>query len=273
MPDSPYPLRVLSLGAGVQSTTVLLKMIAGEIERADHVVYADVGWEPKNVYTHLDYLKGLMEKEGIPFHVVSAGNIRQDFVEGRSGFASMPLHVVNAEGKKGMKPRQCTSNYKILPLLKKQRELAGLAKGERCKEHRITTVIGISADESQRMRDPAFSWIRNEYPLVDAGLTRQDCLDWCEEHGFDRPPRSACIGCPFKSQDEWRALRQMPEEWADAIDFDEAVRRDPGIIERFGGRAYLHASLQPLSEVDLRTNDEKGIWSLFDMECEGMCGL
>jgi len=65
----------------------------------------------------------------------------------------------------------------------------------------------------------------------------------------------------------------MPEEWADAIDFDEAVRRDPGIIERFGGRAYLHASLQPLSEVDLRTNDEKGIWSLFDMECEGMCGL
>lgn len=271
MPD--YPLRVLSLGAGVQSTTVLLKMIEGEIPRADHVVFADVGWEPKNVYTHLDFLKGLMEKEGIPFHVVSAGNIRSDFIEGRSGFASMPLHVLNAEGKKGMKHRQCTRQYKIEPLLKKQRELAGLNKGERCKEHRITTIIGISVDESQRMRDPAFSWIVNEYPLVDAGLTRQDCLDWCEAHGYARPPRSACIGCPMKSRVDWQALKQMPEDWADAVDFDEAIRRDATMIERFDGRVYLHRNLVPLREVDLRTKEEKGVWSLFDMECEGMCGL
>jgi hypothetical protein len=268
-----YPLRVLSLGAGVQSTTLLLMMLQGEIPMADHVVFADVGWEPQAVYEHLDYLKGLMAKADLPFHIVSKGNIRNDFVDGVTRFASMPLHVLNKDGKKAMVRRQCTAEYKIAPLMKKQREIAGLAKGQRCKEHRITTLIGISLDESQRMRDPQFPWIKNEYPLIDLGITRQDCLDWCKRNGYSKPPRSACIGCPFKSQEEWQQLKQMPVEWADAVEFDNALRNDERINTRFRGQAFLHSSHKPLSEVDLRSNDEKGIWSLFDMECEGMCGL
>lgn len=268
-----YPLRVLSLGAGVQSTTTLLMAIHGELPRPDHVVFADVGWEPQAVYDHLANLAKLMEKHEIPFHMVSEGNIRQDFIGGTKRFASMPLFVVNKDGKTGMVRRQCTSEYKIKPLMKKQRELAGLKPGQRCKEHRITTVIGISYDESQRMRDPAFSWIQNEYPLVDLKMTRQDCLTWCEEKGYARPPRSACIGCPFKSTEEWRALKEQPEEWANAVEFDNFLRTEPRLVERFNGKAFLHRSGVPLHEVDLRTDDEKGIWSLFDAECEGMCGL
>lgn len=266
-------LRVLSLGAGVQSTTLLLMMLEGEIEPADHVIFADTGWEPRNVYEHLDYLRGLMDEAGMPFHMVSAGNIRDDFLSGDRRFASMPLHVRNEEGKKAMVRRQCTSDYKIAPLMKEQRRLAGLKPGQRCSEHRVTTIIGISYDEVQRMRDPQFSWIRHEYPLIDRRLTRHDCLAWCEARGYPMPPRSACIGCPFKNQEEWRHLRTMPEEWADAVAFDEALRADERINTRFRGEAYLHSSLRPLSEVDLRSNEEKGILSLFDQECEGMCGL
>lgn len=268
-----YPIRVLSLGAGVQSTTLLLMMLHGEIPMADHVVFADVGWEPRKVYEHLEWLKGLMREANVPFHTVSKGNIKNDFLDGETRFASMPLHVLNADGKKAMVRRQCTSEYKIVPLLKKQRELAGLKPGQRCKEHRITTIIGISIDESQRMRDPAFPWIQNEYPLIDRRISRQDCLKWCEEHGYALPPRSACIGCPFKSQAEWRALAEMPEEWQDAVEFDKSLRNNPRINERFRGKAFLHSSMKPLDEVDLRSDEEKGIWSLFDMECEGMCGL
>jgi hypothetical protein len=169
--------------------------------------------------------------------------------------------------------RQCTSEYKIVPLLKKQRELAGLKSGQQSKEHLITTIIGISFDEIQRMRDPAFSWIKNEYPLVDLRITREDCLDWCNKHGYDKPPRSACIGCPFKSNNEWANLKAMPIEWADAVEFDQALRTNKRLVDRFRGQAFLHSSMQPLTEVDLRSNQEKGIYSLFDQECEGMCGL
>lgn len=268
-----YPLRVLSLGAGVQSTTTLLMAIHGELPRPDHVVFADVGWEPQAVYDHLANLAKLMEQHDIPFHLVSEGNIRKDFLDGTKRAASMPLHTVDENGKKGMVRRQCTAEYKIKPLMKKQRELAGLKPGERCKEHRINTVIGISYDETQRMRDPAFPWIQNEYPLVDLKMTRQDCLTWCEEKGYARPPRSACIGCPFKSQEEWRILKQQPAEWADAVEFDVALRTKAEVVKRFNSKTYLHKSGKPLTEVDLRTDDEKGIWSLFDTECEGMCGL
>ena len=270
---SEYPLRVLSLGAGVQSTTLLLMMLHDEIPRADHVIFADTGWEPKKVYEHLENLKVLMEKAKMPFHMVAKGNIRQDFLAESKRYASMPLHMTGEDGKKGMVRRQCTAEYKLGPLMKKQRELAGLKSGQRCKEHRITTVIGISLDESQRMRDPMFSWIVNDYPLIDKRITRQDCLDWCADKGYALPPRSACIGCPFKNADEWRALKEVPDEWADAVEFDEALRSLPHLVARYRGTPYLHSSRVELRNADTRTNEERGIMTLFNQECEGMCGV
>jgi hypothetical protein len=274
------PLRILSLGAGVQSTTLLHMMIAGEVEPADHVIFADTGWEPEPVYAHLAKLEALMEKHEIRFHKVSAGNIRNDSLDMSKRFASMPLYMKKEDGTKGMVRRQCTNEYKIQPLLKLQREIVGLAKGARSKEHLATTIIGISWDETQRMRDAAFSWLRNEYPLVDRKITRQMCLDWCADHGLELPPRSACIGCPFKTDHEWRLLRDtMPTEWDDAVDFDNQLRERLKADGRFYGTAYLHKSATPLGEVDLRTAKEQGQDGLFDddmpfnQECEGMCGI
>ena len=274
------PLRILSLGAGVQSTTLLHMMIAGEIEPADHVIFADTGWEPKPVYVHLAKLEALMEKHEIKFHKVSVGNIREDALNPEKRVASMPMYMIKEDGKKGMVRRQCTAEYKIRPLIQKQREIVGLAKGARSKEHLATTIIGISWDETQRMRDAAFSWLRNEYPLVDKKITRKMCLDWCAEHGLDLPPRSACIGCPFKSDYEWRLLKEtMPDEWTDAVEFDYAIRDQLTKNPRFTATPYLHRSAVPLDLADLRTAKEKGQDGLFDddmpfnQECEGMCGI
>ena len=187
----------------------------------------------------------------------------------------MPVHVVNLEGKPAMGRRQCTSEYKIKPLIAKQREIAGLSTGQRCKEHRITTVIGISLDEIQRMKDPVFPWIRNEYPLVDQRMTRNDCLLYHSKRDLERPPRSACIGCPYHSDNEWRNIRDHdPESWADAIFVDDQLRNNPQVAARmFQGRAYLHAKRIPLRLVDLSTEEDRGQLSMFGNECEGMCGL
>jgi hypothetical protein len=272
---SSYPIRVLSFGAGVQSTTLLRMMIAGEVEPAQHVVFADTGWEPAAVYDHLQVMRAEAEAAGMIFHIVSAGNIREDALNPTQRFASVPVHVVSLQGKPVMGRRQCTSEYKLKPLSLKQREIAGLARGQQCKEHRITTVIGISWDEAQRMKDPLFPWIVNEYPLVDRRITRQDCLDWHRAREIALPPRSACIGCPFHSNAEWRHMKlNDPVSWRDAVEFDDAIRTRPEVAERmFQGRAFLHAARIPLSEVDLRNEEDLGQLSMFDMECEGMCGL
>jgi len=265
------PLRVLSFGAGVQSSTLLEMGLAGDIEPFDHVIFADTGWEPASVYENLKEYSKRCEDAGVPFHIVSNGNIREDMLSpGRH--ASIPVFVVGMDGQKVIGRRQCTSEYKLDPLMKKQRELAGLKRGGRSKEHLLTTIIGISLDEIQRMRDPVFPWIRNEYPLVDLRMSRQSCLVYWAKLGKPSPPRSACIGCPYHSDHEWRNL--TAEEFADAVDFDESIRRpDTPLGEFYRSNAFLHPSRIPLSEVDLSTEEDRGQGVLFDNDCLGMCGL
>jgi hypothetical protein len=265
-------INVLSLGAGVQSSTLVYMMKRGDLPKADHAIFADTGWEPKAVYEQLDYLRGLLDEMKITFHQVSIGNIRDDALSGKR-FATMPLFTRNAADEVGMVRRQCTNEYKIQPLLNKQRELAGLAPRQRSKEVLVATILGISYDESQRMRDPSRTWLKNEYPLVDRKMTRADCVKYQKTHGFRASPRSACIGCPYKSDLEWRRLKdETPEEFADAVAFDEALRHPLTRLAKLSGDAYLHRSARPLAEADLRTEQERGIMNLFDDECFGMCG-
>jgi hypothetical protein len=266
-------IRILSFGAGVQSSTLLEMALRGDIEPIDHVIFADTGWEPASVYENLEMYRPRCEAAGIGFHVVSGGNIRADALDGSVRAASMPVHVIGREENgAAIARRQCTSAYKLDPLLKKQRELAGLKKGGRSKEHLVTSIIGISLDEIQRMRDAMFPWIRNEYPLVDMRMSRQSCVAYWERLGMPSPPRSACIGCPYHSNHEWRRL--TAEEFADACEFDEAIRVPGPVADRlFNGRAYLHSDRIPLAAVDLSTEEDRGQGVLFDSECLGMCGL
>ena len=50
-------LRILSLGAGVQSSTLALMIEKGEIPMVDAAIFADVKGEPKAVTDWLEYLK------------------------------------------------------------------------------------------------------------------------------------------------------------------------------------------------------------------------
>ena len=58
-------LRILSLGAGVQSTTLALMIELGEVPMVDCAIFADTMGEPKKVYEHLDWLKS---KLSYPLH-------------------------------------------------------------------------------------------------------------------------------------------------------------------------------------------------------------
>lgn len=274
------PLRVLSLGAGVQSSTVLLMSCVGELPKLDHAIFADTGWEPTAVYAHLDWLESVAAEHGISSHRVSKGNLRADLLRGISGavrtsrWATLPFFVLNPDGSQGMVRRQCTSEYKSEVIDRKLRELIGLAPRQHApRDVRIEQWFGISADEAQRMRVSAYRWIRYRYPLIyDAPkrMRRHDCLAWIKKHGYPEPPRSACIGCPFRSDREWRDMRDnRPDEWAEAVEFDRLIRHQRDLI----GQAYLHRSCVPLDEVDLRTAEERGQLNLWDNECAGVCGV
>ncbi len=273
MPLLPEPrLKILSLGAGVQSTTVLLMSCRGDLPKLDAAVFADTGWEPQAVYRHLDWLTKEAERHGVPVHRVSGGNIRDDALGSQvrgtklngKRWASMPYFTLGPYGERGMIRRQCTKEYKLGPIRKKVRELAGYAPRTRIPVGYIQQWIGISADESRRMRFSGEQWRINWHPLIDLNVTRNGCLDWMRDHGYPEPPRSACVGCPYHSKAEWRWLHgNEPESWHDAVEFDRAIRKCGGMR----GDVFLHAARVPLDEVDLRTDVDFGQQELFDRLC------
>lgn len=270
---STIRLRALSLGAGVQSTALVLMAAHGEIgPMPDCAIFADTGWEPRAVYEHLAWLRSPNVRP-FPVHIATAGNIRDGLVRGAQGerWASIPAFTKSASGTVGMIRRQCTKVLKIVPIRRKVRELVGLT-GKRSPDRLVVEQwIGISLDEIVRMKMSFEPWQVNRWPLIEMGMTRRDCLRWMERHGYPMPPKSACIGCPYHSDVMWRQMREEdPDGFADAVAIDRLIRTG---FRNLRGEAYLHRSCVPLDEADLDTPADKGQLDLFADECDGMCGV
>lgn len=270
-------LRVLSLGAGVQSTTLALMAARGDLDCVPHcAIFADTQSEPAAVYKHLDWLETQLP---FPVHRVTAGSLKQEIIDASNGVANAygrPALFVRqiATGDVGLTRRQCTQDYKLEPIFKKVRELIGLRPRQRApKEPVVEQWIGISTDEIQRLKRAWSPFIHNRHPLIEARMSRKDCERWLQERQYPIPPKSACTFCPFHTDAMWRDIRDNdPDSWRDALEVDAALERG---INGLRSRGYLHRSCKPLGEVDFAqavNDDPTGIWG-FANECEGMCGV
>ncbi len=266
-------IRVLSLGAGVQSTTIALMAAGGEFpEKVDCAIFADTQWEPAAVYQHLEWLKTQLP---FPVHVVSAGDLRQGVLDRRNTtggrYAAIPWFTVNPDGSKGMGRRQCTSEYKLKPIMHKLRDLLGVGRRTRIAVGSVEQWVGISTDEASRMKPAKQKYIITRWPLIERNMSRRQCLEWIERHGYPTPPKSACLGCPFHDQKTWQRMRDhSPAEFAAACEVDAALRLGHARGNR--GVEYMHPARIPLRQaVELKSTVEHP--NLFENECEGMCGV
>lgn len=239
-------LRVMSHGAGWQTTALALMACHGEIEPFDLVVFADTQNEPEDVYKYLvETTWPALEKAGIPFVVVTKGDIAKDSLTPEKRFASMPLYTYNPTGGKGQLRRQCTNEYKIRAV----RSQTWRLYNEHKRKRRVSMIFGISWEEPERMADPDVKYIDNVYPLVDLKITRDDCLEWITGHGYPPPEKSACIICPYRRDRGWlRMKRRKPAEFEHAASFDESIREQERMRGRFDGQVYLHDSRIPLRQ-------------------------
>jgi hypothetical protein len=91
-------LRILNLGAGVQSTTVFLMAHEGLIPPIDHAIFADTQEEPEAVYQHLDWLKRISTVTGpVPLiHVGTAGKLGDNTVRIHPGLHGDPSRTAAA---------------------------------------------------------------------------------------------------------------------------------------------------------------------------------
>lgn len=124
--------------------------------------------------------------------------------------------------------------------------------------------IGFSTDEITRVSnrgDTAYS--RSRYPLLELDMSRTQCDAYLKSRGWTSVAKSACIGCPFHGNAEWRRMRaEDPASWADAVAFDSEYRTGLGMTQE----RFLHISCKPLDQAPIETiqRREHKTGSVFD---------
>lgn len=266
-------LHIISLGAGVQSSTMALMAAHGELSPMPQcAVFADTKAEPRAVYEWLDWLEAHLP---FPVHRISKGDLEAASLKLRVNETTgapyyktiVPFYVRGADRFNGMLSRNCTYDYKVLPLIRFAR-----AEMKRTGAEGVHQWIGISLDESRRMKPSRDHRIVNRWPLIEAKMSRWDCLRWMKASGYPEPPKSACVFCTFRSDAAWREMKsERPDEFERAAAFE----KEADAVQRAGGgrnALYLHDSLVPLDQVDFSTDVDRG-QATFNLECEGMCGV
>ena len=262
-------MKIISLGAGVQSSVLALLSDKGElIPRADACIFADTQCEPKSVYETLDWLRSEIS---IPIHITTAGSLINDVLRGENSsgtkFITIPLYTKEPGSKRDMGRRQCTNEYKLNPIKRKCRELLGYTSNARIPEGTFEVMIGITTDEATRMKPSRVKYIKNIHPLVGLRWDRNQCIKWFRANYPDRKlSKSSCVFCPYRSNESWKDMREnRPDEWIDVVRVDNAVRH-----MKKGKLNFIHSACKPIEDA-LHIGDDQR--NLFENECEGMCGV
>lgn len=303
-------LRILSFGGGTQSSALLHMSIDGVLPKVNAAIFADTKNEMDATYTHVEYMRQRAESAGIPFLVVSKGNLYDDAMSQRWP-PTLPCTAINERGEASRVNRYtCSYDYKRRIVTAQVRRLCG-GRGA-WRNANVEQWIGYTTDEASRMkqadecrcghkRAPTVSkrtdrlrghengacreckcerfevWQTNAFPLItQMQMRKSDAIRWMTERGYPEPPRSACWFCPNRGNSHWRGLRERdPEKWAKSVALDEHQRTD--LVGRPNVRLqarYLHGSAVPLAEADIRSAADRaadeGQDGLFDDELVAM---
>lgn len=268
---------VLNLGAGVQSTALYLLALDGKLQ-LDCAIFADTQYEPKNVNKHLEWLQTL---GGPPILVRTRGSLGENLLSGTNAngqrFMSIPAFTKNQGGKVGLVRRQCTKEYKIDVCERViRRELVGLKPRQRFpKGVLVHQYFGISTDEVARAERPKKgfakkAWTVPHSPLIEMGWSRKDCLNYLADRVPHQVPKSACVFCPYRTNQEWvRMKKESPADFQRAVEVDNGIRKS----SRFRQELFVRRSCTPLDEIDFARLAPTTIDPMVVGECQGMCGL
>lgn len=268
--------RVLSFGGGTQSSHLLEAHFRGEIDY-DYIIFSDTGAEPEFIHEQVSWWKKRQKEVGntTPFIITTHNSMKKGLEEMLMRYIftdyqrfQMPLYFnkITEEGeivKGGLMPRQCTGDFKIVPVQQTIRNLIKVELGLRPKQPMpkhvaIIMDIGFSFDEINRVGgyvSHQSKYIYLAYPLIEQGLTTKESIDFLIENKFPSK-RSRCYFCPFNcdkkdiGMDWMEIIETEPFSFLKACFFDSELRR----VQSTGAKnmrsiPYFHYSRKPLQEV------------------------
>ncbi len=243
-----------------------LLVARSKLPKPDIIVIADTGREATSTWEYLErHVQPMLAPLGLRVEIAPHDLATVDMY-GTKGDLLIPAYT-NQSGERGKLPTFCSNEWKQRVVMRYLR-----SKGvEKC-----DIWLGFSFDEAERCKPSGTKWFHRVYPLIDGlmepyvpwgigsglAMNRSDCVQLIRDAGMPEPPKSSCLMCPHRRNDQWRDLRDnYPADFAEAVAFDEQMReRDPHV--------FLHESMMPLAIADLGSqsspqNDQCGLGFCF----------
>lgn len=209
-------LYVASLSGGKDSTAMVLRLIEEQYP-LDRILFCDTGLEFPQMYEHIEKLERdipvpivrLKAEKSFEYYLLYYRPKRKNPDDPRAGNVGYSWPDARV--------RWCTSVLKIRVIDKYLKELKT--------KYDVIQYIGIAADEKERIKEFV-------YPLVEWGMTEQDCLEYCYAKGYDWGglykifKRVSCWCCPLQPLGELRQLRKhFPALWDILLDWQSKTWR------------------------------------------------
>lgn len=250
---------VVSYGAGVQSTALLVLAATGHIPHR-LFLFSNVGDDSEHPATlryfrevAFDYATShgieMHELHRVPVRGRSAGVV--ETLYGRltaEGSRSLPIPVRMSNGAPGT--RSCTADFKIKVVGRWLKEHGATA------ENPARVAIGISTDEWHRANSkraepyevPEYPLLTLEHRLAPNGASRQDCINIIQSAGLPVPPKSSCFFCPFHRPAVWADMaRDEPDLFATSADLEDLLNERRRLLGK--DAVYLTRFARPLRDV------------------------
>lgn len=235
---------VVSYGGGVNSAALCVWLAQnGHAAKVRAITMADPGSERRTTLAYRDeVMQPYLARVGMP-----PVTVLNRIEEGQHRPRAWRLETLEQECLRiGSIPsvaygyKKCSGKYKGEP----QRwwlERQPWAQALWAAGGKVTKVLGYDADEGRRVEKAlSVDWASAQertrfaywYPLYEAGLDREACVDLVERAGLPAPGKSACTFCPNNTLAEWQEIRRdEPEAFARAVAMSRAAKIDaPDVV-------------------------------------------
>lgn len=216
---------ILSLSGGKDSTALGMEWLTRHQANPityplEEVIYCDTGMEFPSMVEHINRLETMFTNVGIKFTRLKSEKPFEYWMFYYQPKKRNPeLQHLKGKSWPTSRVRWCTGELKRDVL---KRYFRGLDKN-----FTVIQLIGLAADEKERLGKLNNQNPTHRHPLVEWGWTEADCLKYCYDHGFDWGGlyelfnRVSCWCCPLQGLQELRKLRtHFPELWERLLDME-----------------------------------------------------
>lgn len=218
--------KYLSFGGGVNSTALLL-LLRDEGEKFEPI-FVNHGTDWPETYQYIEYLK---------FHLLDFNltEIKPNY----QGYSNLYDYCKAKKFLPSIYLRWCTYRFKLQPLWDYV-------------EKPCIMYIGISAEEKHRILVKQPKGITGKWPLVEKGITRNECIKIIRDSGLEVPVKSGCYICPFQSKKQLRKLYAKHPNLFEKVVELEKIRGNRHTLKEKPITYYVAYNTKKLDDLMLR---------------------